>query len=135
MTSPEAPPGEEPAEGEPAEKRRPSWHLIFRLMLSPMAFLAPCFSCAAAVTATHALGPVAGLLGAVGGFVLGTGCIFFWYFVIVGHFKDDARKIIGDHLKHVLGEIPESKLWEWRNNRCSMGGLTGNQLDAWRTEV
>ncbi len=62
-----------------------SWHLLFKLMLSPMAFLAPCFSCGAAITFAQSFGPIGAMVGAFGGFVLGIGAIFLWYFLITAH--------------------------------------------------
>jgi len=104
MSSPDAPREEpEPESEEELARagRRLSWKMFFHLMISPMAFLAPCFSCGAAITFSHSFGPAGGIVGALLGFLIGVGCIFLWYFVIIGkplgaREEDFAEKMIAD---------------------------------------
>jgi hypothetical protein len=88
------------AESALARARRAlTWQMLFRLMISPMAFLAPCVSCGAAITLGQAFGPIGGFLGAVGGFFVGLGCIFLWYFVIVAESSEQREEAFAARLE------------------------------------
>jgi hypothetical protein len=71
---------------------RLGWYLLFRLMLTPMAAIAPVVSCGAAITFGSLFGRWGGLLGGLFGLALGVVLVFVWYMVIVGKVEEHRER-------------------------------------------